>query len=371
MAKTRYGDYCEMRDGELYAAVNIPTGNGRYKKKRKKVDSKTEARQWALGELEKAKLGETSARSGTFSELSKWYTEEFLHAPEYKAGARLQGLRTYKHQQVMLTRLGDYFGDYPLGKLSVDVLRRYKRERLKHVGIATTNREFALMRTMFKKAKFRGWVKESPFEQGENLIEVSLETHRESPITTRIAKRLLARSRKSEQPLLHYLILVLMHTGARPSEVFPFKATEDVKSEPLIWGNVTDFDFRAVRLVSYKGRIRREKLVPASVELETGLKRLYVRTKPQPGDLVFPVKSFKRSWKTLCRSVGVEGVWMRDFRKYFNSRIMLMPEINDMERMLMLGHSDITTNRRYSKLDEDFVEKFRKATSIQESDSVN
>lgn len=146
-----------MTGGKLYASVNLPLGNGKYKRKRKLVETKTEK---------------------TFGAI--------------KDRIRLSQSR----------------------KITPDVLRRYKRERLKDVSITPINREFALLRSMFKKAKYRKWVKESHFDLGENLIEIALEGRRNNPMTDRLAFRLLARSRKSEQSLLHYLILVTMNTGA-------------------------------------------------------------------------------------------------------------------------------------------------------------
>jgi len=368
----RYGDYTAIIDGDLYAVVNIPLGNGKYKKKRKKVSSKTEARQWALAMLDNPQAENVSNK--TFTWLAEWYEREFLIPPVYQTGKRLIGVRTWKAQRYTLAHLVKQFGLHQLTTISVDTLRRYKRERLKHVSIATVNREFALMRTMFKKALSRKWVKESPFDFGENLIEIALELPRQSPLTDRIAKRLLARSRKSEQPLLHYLILVAMHTGARPSEIHPFNASDDsVIREPLTWAHVLEFDFKAVRLVSYKGRIRKERVVPASRELETGLRALHLRTNPSPEDIIFPITTFRRSWATLCRSIGVKGIWLRDFRHYYNSKILLMPQFNDMERMLLLGQVHLSTNVRYSHLDEAFVKKYREVISgpIIETDSIN
>lgn len=362
-SKRKYGEYVTEIDGKKYAVVRIPLGGGKYKKKVKLLSliggTKSHARKWAWGELDQGNV-----ECETFRQLANWYRDDFLIAPEYQDGRRLYGLRTWKHQRVVLERLCRYFGDYQIQKITVDVLNRYKREKLKGSSIAAVNRDFALMRTMFLKAKRRRWITESPFESGEGLIEMSLEQHRTSKINSRIVKRLLARSRKSEQPLLHYLIYVLAYTGARPSEIFPYNAREDgVPREPLIWARVLESDFETVRLVSYKGRIREERLVPTSPGLESALRRLYAQVKPTPEDVMFPVHNFKRSWKTLCRSARVKDVWMRDLRKYFNTEMMMNPNISDMERMLLMGQRDMNTNRRYSKLDESFIEKYRRVIS--------
>lgn len=368
-----YGDYLTEIDGKKYAVVRLPLGNGKYKRKVKLLSllgsgSKQEASKWAWDELEKHKSGEVDPKDDklTFSDLASWYKREFLFAPIYKDGKRIEGVRTYKAYRSTLARLEEKFGLYKLDRVTVDVLRKFKRERLKDVSIVAVNRDFELLRTMFKKAKARKWLKESPFDLGENLIEVSLESHRKSPLTPRIAKRLLARSRKSDQPLLHYLIFVCMFTGARPSEVYPFHGfkDEDIPREPLSWENILEFDYKAIRLISYKGRIRTERIVPTSEELEKALRKLHAEVNPQSEkDLVFPVKTFKRSWGTLCRSVKCEGVWLRDFRKFYNQTILVNEKFNDAERLLLMGQTQLRTNLRYAHLDESFVEKYRAVTA--------
>jgi integrase len=372
--KRSYRKYVAEIDGKKYAVVRLPIGNGKYKKKVKLLDliggTKEDAVKWAWSELDKLKEKHEPRR--TFQSLADWYRDEYLIPPVYQKGKRLYGLRTWKHQRVVLKRLSARFGIMPLDKITVDVLENYKRSRLQSVSVSSTNREFALLRTMFLKARKRKWMLESPFEVGENLIDMSLETHRVSPINTRIAKRLLARSRKSGQPLLHYLILVMMFTGARPSEVFPYNAKDDdVPREPLTWARILEFNFQGVRLVSYKGRIREEKLVPALPTLERGLRRFYAETNPKPEDLLFPVKNFKRSWATLCRSVGVSGIWIRDFRKFFNSWVAQLPDMSDVDRMMMLGHKKLETNVIYTKAEmPSLVKKFRAAVQDAETDFV-
>lgn len=365
-AYQRYAGYWTIRGGKLYAVANIPLGNGTYKKKLKRVETKTEAMQWAVSEIGKGRNGEaifesSHKRKNLFAEFAEWYKVEYLIAPVYQNGKRVSGLRTYKQQQAMADRLIKTLGTYDLKKITVDVLRRYKRKRLETVSIATVNREFALLHTMLKKALRRKLIDENPFAyEDEHLIETDLEDPRKSPLTRRIAVRLLARSRKSEQPLMFPLIMLLMNTGARPSEAFPYAGhDENVIREPIIWKNILDFDFRVVKLVSYKGKVRKERFVPTTIGLETCLRELYIKVDPSLNDLIFPVTTVKRSWATLCRSVRVTGIRIRDFRHYYNSRLVQNPNINDMERLLLMGQVRMSTNARYSHLDDSFVQKYR------------
>lgn len=356
--RARYGSYCEEIKGKLYGSVQIPLGNGKYKRKRKQVESPIAARQWAEHQLNRTRYGDTEDVE-TFGQLAEWYKKEFLVPPIYQDGKRIDGLRTYQQQRNLADRLSKQFGGYRLDAITLDTLRRYKRERLRTVSITSVNRDFALLKTMFRRAVTRKWMRENPFEFGEGLLETSLESKGRAKITHRIAKRLLARSRKSEQPLLHYLVLVLAHTGARPSEAFPYQATKNdgILREPLTWRAILDHDFQAVTLVSYKGKVRKERAVPTSVELKRGLRQFYAETQPEPEDVLFPFSTAKRSWATLCRAVGA-NITLRALRTYFNE-CLVEKGYDEVSRMLLMGHEHLTTNLLYSSITPEFIKRFR------------
>jgi len=60
MAKKKrkvYGEYTAIIGGRLYASVNIPNGDGTYKRKRKRVPNEDAARQWASEQLHAQRHG--------------------------------------------------------------------------------------------------------------------------------------------------------------------------------------------------------------------------------------------------------------------------------------------------------------------------
>src|SRR5688572_7562584 len=128
--KQQYGKYVSVIDGKKYAVVRLPIGNGKYKKRVKLLDllggTESDARKWAWSQLDKNK--EKTEPKKTFRALAEWYRDEYLVAPHYQNGKRLYGLRTWKHQRVVLVRLTEYFGSMPLEAIGADTLRRYKRE---------------------------------------------------------------------------------------------------------------------------------------------------------------------------------------------------------------------------------------------------
>lgn len=375
--------YAKIEKGQLIGRVELPLGNGKYKTERNwDVTDEDDAHTWGvLKHLEWKKGGqpEVGDKEMTFEELADWYKEYVLIAPIYdKSGAKVKGLRSWKNQRLLADWLKKYFGHYKLNKITVDILDTYKTKRLtgeiasarrgfeNGISITAINREFALMRAMFIRAcsPSRKWMDYNPFSDKEaKLINKALERPAKKDTSRRTVARLLARSRKSENPLLHYLLLTLRYTGARPSEIFPFEARpgDGVVREPLTWARVLERDFKTVRIVEYKGAVRSERVVPTSTQLERGLRELWTKNpKAKPTDIIFPFSSCKRSYATLCRSARVEGFWLRHFRTFFNNE--LADKIDPVRRMALLGHTSIEMNKRYSEIDEQFIKNYRGMT---------
>lgn len=304
----------------------------------------------------------TRGAVGTFKQLAEWYKTTYVVPPVYHAGKKVSGLRTWKDQTTAVDRLVDYLGHLTLDEITPDLLLRRKASRLRSVSVTSVNREFKLLKSMLTKAFDRRWMLQNPFTIEKNLIQVALENKRQSTVDRQLIDSLLEKATGN----LKTLIIVLANTGARPSEIFPYEKSrlDGAPQEPLNWERILQHDFKAVTLVSYKGKVRLERIVPTSEDLEVALRVLYAEKNPAPADLVFNQTTFKRSWKTLCKNAGVKDVRMRDFRHYFNSYLVSRPDINDMERMLIMGHTGLSTNIRYSKLDTSIVEKFRNGKRI-------
>src|SRR3954468_22171097 len=95
-ARSRYGEYCEYIDGELYGSVNIPLGGGRYRKERKRCSTKFEAKQWAMERLSGSRTGTIEIdRAMTFAELAGWYSRHYLVEPVFEKGIKVEGVRDW------------------------------------------------------------------------------------------------------------------------------------------------------------------------------------------------------------------------------------------------------------------------------------
>ncbi|HXG83369.1 MAG TPA: phage integrase SAM-like domain-containing protein [Pyrinomonadaceae bacterium] len=193
--RKRYGSsyWIDPKTKLGYSRVIIPQPGGKNKQIVRRADNATHAQQIA-DELraEYAERGESylTGRNMTFDNLADWYEKEFLVAPRYVNGQKVAGLRTFENEKNKLNRLRATFGKMFVSEIDYDILHRYKLKRLDTgVSIATVNRDFELLRTMFRKSVRRKWLKESPFDFGERLIEKSLESRRKLTLTNRCSDK--------------------------------------------------------------------------------------------------------------------------------------------------------------------------------------
>lgn len=347
-----------------YARVIVRLPDGKKKQITQRADNSTHAEQIANDLIAQyADRGESylTGRNMTFNNLADWYEKEFLVPPRYVNGQKVAGLRTFENEKNKLTRLRATFGKMLVSEIGYDVLHRYKLKRLDTgVSIATVNRDFELLRTMFRKSVRRKWLKESPFDFGERLIEKSLESRRTVTLTRKEEKMILEEAKKIKRSRLYYLLLALLDTGARPSELYPVnEANEDseIKFEPVRWCDFFEHNFEMVQLVSYKGKERKVRLAPVTERLKTGLLELWESLKEEKknlNDRVFPYASYKTAWKTVCTESKIEDLRLRDLRRNFRTKLGKMGYSDNLAQRLM-GHEHLQMTFHYTEADVEAV----------------
>jgi integrase/recombinase XerD len=163
--------------------------------------------------------------------------------------------------------------------------------------------------------------------------------------TEQQVKRLIAWKAKSKyQRRLHVLILFLLDTGCRISEVLGL--------------HVSEIDFENL-LVTLDGKGRKQRVVPISFELRKALFRFCTETNRKPEALVFVSRTgatwnrrnILRDVKRLCQDFGftAPGRTLHAFRHTF--------AVNYLRRggsvfhlQKVLGHSTLEMTRRYANL---------------------
>lgn len=378
---------------KLYARIQIRQPEGKLKAYYKPALNKSHAEQFGdemLDDYAIRKTGFIEGEAMSFSDLADWYQKTHSIPPVYSDdGSKVAGIRTFETEIRRLKKLKEFFGKLLIKNIDDDVLRRYKLKREKDgVAAATINRDFEILRSMFRRAVRKRWLRESPFDFGEKLIEKALEKRRTRILSEEEETAILLAAKQSEKTLLYYAVACLLETGARPSEIYD---ASTVKAEPVLWRDFFDYDFKAVKLTSLKGRKKLIRFAPVTKQLETAMTELWNSIKEEEqnkGAQIFPVASFKTAWgrarlkadlaiKICARlelpvSAFFDGtvteeqiaelkpevkdlpvtldVRLRDLRRNFATRLATLGMENDL-RQRILGHEQSQTTFDYTQAD--------------------
>jgi integrase len=379
-ARNRYGDYCLTVRGEMFAAVNLPIGNGKYKQKRKKVANATEARQWALAELDKVKHGTIEVtRSTTFAELAAWYKREFLIAPVFENGIKLDGVKDHKKLRAKLDRVVEFFGGRQASGFTEHDFTAYARHRRKadSVTTATINRDLSLIRSMFLRAKSVNKLLHVP----RFPINIAAEAERDRVLSFDEETRLLAhcvdtevveyerRGKKhtgveieAKRAHLAGIIIMAVDTAMRSGEIFKLDWRDVDLANDLITVQFFNSKTQKTRRIGMTPRVKAILLEKAALDDTTGK--------------VFNAKNASRAFRTACVRANITDLHFHDLRHTATTR-MIRAGIPHTEVMKITGHTQIKTFLRYLNLGSETVQNAASRLGrfiddvITETDAVN
>lgn len=365
--KRRYGDYISEIDGKPYAVVRLPKGGGKYKKKVKLLSkispdgSRIEAAKWAWNELalHKSKLFNRSEAAGwTFDKAAAWYKKEFLVAPVFENGVRIEGIKDFEKQKNKLDRMVEIWGAKPITTFTDDDFRAYTRHRrdVDKVKTATINRDFALLRSMFRRI---GSQLGKGFEIPKFPINMLAEKERDRVLSFDEEKRILAACVEKEiitkkpkgkkeyqteilarREHLRPLIILAVDTAMRLGEI--------VK---LAWTDI-DFDADTITVQFFNSKTQKTRKVGITPRVKAELLILY---KSRKSEKVFGLLSPHRAFATACTRAGVEDFHFHDLRHTATTR-MIRAGIPSAEVMKITGHSQVKTFLRYLNLVNETVQ---------------
>jgi len=186
------------------------------------------------------------------------------------------------------------------------------------VSRATCNREIALLRHCINKAIQWGLL------SGDNpaaKVRAFKERHRVRFLSKDERRRLLRACSESSQPLLLPFVKLALLTGLRSGEL-----------HALLWADV---DLRTGTLIVRRGKGDKSRIVPLNAEAVDILKGI-----DHTSGAVFPVKSFKHSFRTACRLAKLENFRFHDLRRCYATA--LLAEGADLVTVRdLLGHAEI------------------------------
>ena len=367
--KDRSGSY------QWYARIVRADASGRKRQFVAKADNKTHARQLRDEmELKFARSGprEIDGDRITFRQLAESYRKRRVIPPEYhqtRDGLRkVAGLRSYQSVGHYIDTLVAHFGRRRIRDISHADIEDFKRQRLKtptrrgERSIADVNRTLAQMRCVMRFAVQNGWLHRSPFELGVPLISLGDEIKRERVLTFAEEERFLAACEATRvveyvrdgkaikasiaggRGLIRTIFLTAIDTAMRRGELLKLK-WEDVNLDArLITVTVTSSKTARARTIGMTTRVLRE------------FEELAESTGAFPGENVFRITDFKRSFAAICREAELEDLRFHDLRHTAITR-MVNAGLPAAEVMKISGHTQWTTFARYVNPTTDTVRK--------------
>jgi integrase len=342
--------YYDKQEDCWYARVTITDGKGKRRNLKKRAKDKSVAKEILkslLGEIEEKGCKAIDATRMSFNDLANYYQSRYLKPAEYVEGRKIAGLRDVDRPLECLKHFREYFGKkklreitygdiYAFRSLRLQTPTHYKRPRT----IGSWNREASVLRRIFNIALREGWINKNPFNSGDPLIIVSFERRRERILTLDEERRLLEACEHPQRKHLRRLIICLLDTGARKSEMLKLR-----------WRAVC-FTTRIITIEGMTTKTLKTRHVAMTARMYEELWSLWEASSREPDGLVFGITSnVRNSFKSVCKDAGIkqggiDGLTLHSLRHTAATRLVKgqMP-LQMVGRIL--GHSQPQTTYRY------------------------
>jgi integrase len=299
-----------------------------------------EAREHARKLLARVALGEDPveerAARRQVPTLSEFVTERYLpFAKAYKRSWRLDESLLRNH---LLPRLGHlHLDEITKG----DVVAVHQRRRADGAAPASANRLLVLLRYIFNLAV--KWevpgVTKNP-SAGVPLFEEN--NKRERYLSQEEAQRLNAALLESANPMLRYIVPMLLMSGARKREVLDSR-WEDFDETRRAWRIPTTKSGKPRHVPLSDGMIRLLRAVPRTPGCPFVV--------PNPGTRR-PFTSIYYAWHSARTAAGIPEVRIHDLRHSFAS-FLVNAGRSLYEVQQILAHTQVRTTQRYAHLSQE------------------
>lgn len=260
----------------------------------------------------------------TFEQLADRYREAKMMKAEFVGERKVAGMRAQSSSQSYWRALRGYFGAKRINAIKYDDLKALKLHLVrkptqhdKQRSITDTNRHLQFLRSMLNYAVANGWLEKNPFQlaggAGSKLIEKSAEPRGERfPTFGEELALISACSREGKRGNAHLraILIVAADSGLRKNELLTLTVAD------------LNFEQRVIRLRAINAKTNRKREIPMTARVYGELQKL--SADKEDSDFVFGgAQDFKRSFGTLKRTAGINGLNFHDFRHAFVSRSIL------------------------------------------------
>ena len=283
----------------------------------------------------------------TFSTLADHYQLHYLKPAEFVDGRKVDGLRDWKHASSFLKLFREHFGKRRLREITYADIRTFSTRRLntptqygRQRSVTTVNRELSYLRRILNIAVRESWLVKNPFNAGDGLISTADERKRERILTLDEENLLLKACENPWRSHLRPLLICLLDTGARFSEM-----------TQLRWGSVC-FDSGIITIEGRTTKTLKTRHVAMTERMSAELHKLRESARPEFDVRVFGVtNNVRKSFASACKEAGIkrggiDGLTLHSLRHTAATRLI---KGNLPLQMVgrILGHSQVSTTYRY------------------------
>ena len=304
-------------------------------------DTRGEAKSWAADVERKMRMGRYQdvrvVESITLASLLYKYLEQISTTKRPNSERRDRD-----SVKAILARLGK---DIFLKEVTTKRLAEYRDKRIKEVSPSTIQKEFALLSHLFNVAR-REW----GLPVGNPVKDVTrpkIANNRTRFLTNEEAQKLLETAKDSRNRKLYPYLLLMMHTGMRPSEAAGLKWRDVDLETQLVKLHTTKTDMRYVPLTEKASEVL-SSILPNELDKDT---YVFLAPDSMKSKRVQNVPSihFKSSFETVRAKAGMEDVRLHDLRHTAASHL-LMAGVDIRTLAEILGHKTMQMVQRYTHL---------------------
>ena len=373
--------YFDKKEECWIARTTITDESGKRRNVKRRAENKSAAREKLkvlLREIDDEGTKVIDVARLTFNDLADFYEKNYLKPAEFVNGRKVSGLRDWKHVRAFPGIYKEQFGKRRLREITYGDIRSFRDKRLrtttqykKQRSLTTVNRELACLRRLLNIAVRESWLTKNPFNCGDTLISAADERKRERILTVDEELRLLQACEHPQRVHLKPLLICLLDTGARFSEM-----------THLRWRSVC-FATRILTIEGLTTKTLKTRQVAMTGRMYQAIHRLWETSLPDINGRVFGIRSnVRKSFASACKAAGIkhggiDGLNLHSLRHTAATRLVKgqLP-IQMVGRIL--GHSQVNTTYRYLSADAEtaiqaaaILEKFSSSEVHESTGMVN
>ena len=346
--------YYDEKEECWIARTTVTDESGKRRNVKRRAENKSAAREKLkvlLREIDDEGAKVIDIARLTFNDLADFYEKNYLKPAEFVDGRKVSGLRDWKHVRAFLRTYKEQFGKRRLRDLTYGDIRSFRDKRLhtttqykKQRSLTTVNRELANLRRLFNIAVRESWIAKNPFNCGDSLISAADERKRERILTASEESTLLEACNHPKREHLKPLLICLLDTGARFSEM-----------THLRWRSVC-FATRIITIEGLTTKTLKTRQVAMTERVYQAIYSLWEASRDDSDGLVFGIRTnVRKSFTSACKAAGIkqggiDGLNIHSLRHTAATRLVKgqLP-IQMVGRIL--GHSQVNTTYRYLSAD--------------------